>query len=226
MLTQDEKKRLSAKEALKFLPKDGYIGIGTGSTVNYFIEELAPYASRFKGVITTSKESARRLKDSGFTVIALEEVSYLPIYFDGADEVNSMLQMLKGAGGALLAEKIVASISDQFVCMVDDSKVVTRLGSKVPVAVEVLPYARSLVSRQLVAMGGQPKLRVGLITESGHEIVDVSGLELFKPLELERSINQISGVVENGIFASHPATVLIVAHDDKVQVKRLGGTIN
>ncbi len=226
MRTQDEKKKLAAKEALKFLPKDGYIGIGTGSTVNYFIEELAPYASQFKGAITTSKESARRLKDSGFTVVDLEEVSYLPIYFDGADEVNSMLQMLKGAGGALLAEKIVASISDQFVCMVDDSKVATRLGSKAPVAVEVLPYARSLVSRQLVAMGGQPELRVGLITESGHEIVDVSGLELFKPLELERSINQISGVVENGIFARYPATVLIVAHDDEVQVKRLGGNIN
>ncbi|MFH4356292.1 MAG: ribose-5-phosphate isomerase RpiA [Neisseriaceae bacterium] len=219
--SQAEKKRRVAQAALKWLPNGGYLGIGTGSTVNCFIEELASHKDRFEGVVATSEQSKQLLLKYGLRVVELNEVQDLPVYFDGADEVNSLLQMIKGAGGALLAEKIVASVSRQFICMVDDSKYVPRLGN-VPVPVEVLPYARSMVSRKMVSLGGRPELRIGYVTESGNQIIDVYGLELSEPLAMENQINEIPGVVENGIFAKYPAHLLLIADDEKVELKRIG----
>ncbi|MCV2504016.1 MAG: ribose-5-phosphate isomerase RpiA, partial [Neisseriaceae bacterium] len=196
--------------------------IGTGYRVNFFSEELVPNKDDIKGVVSTSKQTEALLLKYGFEVLNLNEVASLPVYFDGADEVNSLLQMVKGGGGALLAEKVVASVAKNFVCMVDDSKYVSKLGT-FPVPVEVLSYARSMVSRKMVALGGRPELRMGYTTEQGNKIIDVHGLNLSTPLELENEINQITGVVENGIFAKHPANVLVIAKDEGVEVKQLGG---
>ncbi|QRN41221.1 MAG: ribose-5-phosphate isomerase RpiA [Neisseriaceae bacterium] len=222
MLTQDDKKRMAAKEALRFLPKDGYIGIGTGSTVNFFIEELAAFKEDIRGVVSTSEQTKTLLLKHGFNILDLNEVTALSVYFDGADEVNSLLQMVKGGGGALLAEKVVASVANNFVCMVDDSKYVPKLGA-FAVPVEVLSYARSMVSRKMVALGGRPELRMNYTTEQGNQIIDVHSLNLSTPMELENEINQIPGVVENGIFAKHPANVLVIGRDGGTEVKQLGG---
>lgn len=222
MADQAKKKQLAAIEALKYLPKDQYIGIGTGSTVNFFIEALSDFKDQIKGAVTTSQQSTSLLKQHGIEVFDLNEVNRLPVYFDGADEVNSLLQMIKGGGGALLAEKIVASASDNFVCIVDDSKLVNKLGD-FPVPIEVLPYARSVVSTEIVRLGGTPNLRIGYETERGNQIIDVSGLDISQPVSLEKEINHIPGVVENGIFARHPANILVIGNESAATVKTLGG---
>ena len=222
MSAQDRLKRTAAKKALEFVPENAYIGIGTGSTVNFFIEELANSGIRIKGAVSTSKATSELLKQHGIPEVPLTEADELPVYIDGADEVNHSLQMIKGGGGALLREKIVASASDKFVCIADESKYVSRLG-KFPLPVEVIPAARSLVARQLLKLGGEPQLRVGFITDSGNEILDVADMDLSRPLTLEDELNKITGVVENGLFARDTADVLILARAGGVEVIKVGG---
>ena len=195
MASQDDLKRIAAEKAVEFVPENEYIGIGTGSTVNLFIEALANSGKKIKGAVSTSKGTSELLAHYEIPEVQMNEVSHLAVYIDGADEVNHSLQMIKGGGGAHLNEKIVASIADKFVCIADESKYVSRLG-KFPLPVEVIPMARSMVSRKLVALGGQPELRMGFITFNGHQIVDVHGLNITLPVTLEDEINKIPGVVE------------------------------
>lgn len=222
MSTQDQLKRTAAEKALEFVPANAYIGIGTGSTVNHFIAALAHSGIPIKGAVSTSKATSELLKQHGIPEVALNEVDELPVYIDGADEVNHSLQMIKGGGGALLAEKIVASAADKFICIVDESKYVARLG-KFPLPVEIIPAARSLVSRKLLKFGGNPQLRIGFTTDSNHKILDVHNLPINEPLKLEDEINRIPGVVENGLFARNPAHVLIIGRPDGAEVIQIGG---
>lgn len=208
-MNQQELKRIAAKKAVEFVPENEYIGIGTGSTVNLFIEELAASGKRIKGAVSTSSGTSALLAKFEIPEVRLSEVLKLSVYIDGADEINHSLQMIKGGGGALLGEKIVASASEKFVCIADESKYVAKLG-RFPLPVEVIPSARSLVARQLLKLGGEPELRVGFTTDNGHEILDIHNLDINQPLTLEDEINKITGVVENGIFARNGADVLIL----------------
>lgn len=217
MATQDELKRIAAVKALEFVPEDEYIGIGTGSTVNFFIEALGKSGKVIKGAVSTSKGTSELLASYNIPEVNMNEVSRLAVYIDGADEINHSLQMIKGGGGAHLSEKIVASNSDQFICIADESKYVARLGH-VPVPLEVIPMARSMVSRKLVAMGASPELRIGFTTFNGHEIIDVHNLDLNQPVLMEDKINQIPGVVENGLFAHNAADILILGTATGAQV--------
>lgn len=220
MATQDELKRMAAEKALEFVPENEYIGIGTGSTVNFFIKALAQSGKKIKGAVSSSDATSKLLAEYGIPEVTLGDVVRLAVYVDGADEINHTLQMIKGGGGALLREKIVASASEKFVCIADESKYVARLG-KFPLPVEVIPSARSLVARGLVKLGGQPELRIGFTTDSGHLILDTAGLDLSRPLSMEDEINQITGVVDNGLFAHEAADVLVLAKADGVQVLTL-----
>lgn len=215
MSKQDELKRLAAEKAVELVPENEYIGIGTGSTVNFFIEALGRSGKKIKGAVSTSEKSSALMAQYGIPEISLNDVSRLAVYVDGADEVNHTLQMIKGGGGAHLCEKIVAAASDKFICIADESKYVSRLG-KFPLPVEVIPMARSMVSRELVRLGGQPELRIGFKTLNGNEIVDVSGLDLSQPLNMEDELNRLVGVVENGVFARYAADLLILAKQDGV----------
>ena len=217
MASQDDLKRIAAEKAVEFVPENEYIGIGTGSTVNLFIEALAKSGKKIKGAVSTSKGTSELLARYEIPEVQMNEVSHLAVYIDGADEVNHSLQMIKGGGGAHLNEKIVASIADKFVCIADESKYVSRLG-KFPLPVEVIPMARSMVSRKLVALGGQPELRMGFITFNGHQIVDVHGLNITLPVTLEDEINKIPGVVENGLFGHNAADVLILGTPEGAKV--------
>ncbi len=217
MATQDELKRIAAEKAVEFVPENEYIGIGTGSTINFFIEALGKSGKKIKGAVSTSKKSSELLAKYEIPEVSLNEVMGLAVYVDGADEVNHALQMIKGGGGAHLNEKIVASASDKFVCIADESKYVSRLG-KFPLPVEVLENARSLVSRKLLAMGGQPELRVGYTTFYGNQIVDVHGLNIDQALKMEDEINKITGVLENGIFARDAADVLVLGTAEGAKV--------
>lgn len=217
MASQDDLKRIAAEKAVEFVPENEYIGIGTGSTVNLFIEALANSGKKIKGAVSTSKGTSELLAHYEIPEVQMNEVSHLAVYIDGADEVNHSLQMIKGGGGAHLNEKIVASIADKFVCIADESKYVSRLG-KFPLPVEVIPMARSMVSRKLVALGGQPELRMGFITFNGHQIVDVHGLNITLPVTLEDEINKIPGVVENGLFGHNAADVLILGTPEGAKV--------
>lgn len=220
MATQDDLKRMAAEKAVDFVPEGEYIGIGTGSTVNYFIKALAVSGKKIKGAVSTSAKTRELMAEYGIPEVELGDVSRLAVYVDGADEINHTLQMIKGGGAAHLPEKIVASASDLFICIADESKYVTRLG-KFPLPVEVVPMARSLVSRQLVALGGEPELRLGCQTEHGNLIVDVHGLDLSKPLTMEETINNIPGVVENGIFARNAADMLILGRPTGAEVIKI-----
>ena len=222
MSAQDQLKRTAAKKALEFVPENAYIGIGTGSTVNFFIEELTNSGIRIKGAVSTSKATSELLKQHSIPEVSLTEATELPVYIDGADEVNRSLQMIKGGGGALLAEKIVASAAEKFVCIVDESKYVSRLG-KFPLPIEIIPAARSLVSRQLLKYGGSPQLRLNFTTDSGHKIIDVHNMPINEPLKLEDELNRIPGIVENGLFARHPAHVLIIGRAEGAEVIKIGG---
>ncbi|MDO5640243.1 MAG: ribose-5-phosphate isomerase RpiA [Neisseria sp.] len=217
MATQEELKRMAAEKTVEFVPEGEYIGIGTGSTVNLFIEALGKSGKRVKGAVSTSKGTSEQLAKYDIPEVQLNEVQHLAAYFDGADEVNHSLQMIKGGGGAHLNEKIVASMSDTFVCIADESKYVARLG-KFPLPVEVIPMARSMVSRKLVALGGEPELRIGFTTFNGHQIVDVKNLNLSQPVSMEDKINQIAGVVENGLFARNAADLLVLGTEEGVKV--------
>ena len=208
-MTQDEAKREAARAALKYVIPGEILGVGTGSTVNHFIDLLAPMRSDIKAAVSSSEASTARLKALGIEVIDLNDAGTLSLYVDGADETNRHLQLIKGGGGALTREKIIAAASRKFVCIADESKLVMALG-KFPLPVEVLPMARSYVARELVRLGGAPELRKGFTTDNGNPILDVHGLVIEKPLELESKINQIAGVVTVGLFAHRPADLLIL----------------
>ena len=208
-MDQNELKRLAAEAAIAYVGNDDIVGVGTGSTVNCFIDALARIKARISGAVASSVASADRLKALGVPVIELNNTDGCAVYVDGADEVTEHLAMIKGGGGALTREKIVAQASRKFVCIADESKLVPVLG-KFPLPVEVIPMARSFVARELVKLGGRPALRQGFTTDNGNLILDVHGLTILKPAELETRLNQIPGVVTNGIFALRPADVLLL----------------
>lgn len=215
MSAEDSKKR-AALVALKWLDDARIIGIGTGSTVNHFIDALKSIKGRLDGVVSSSEASAQRLQAIGIPVLDLNAAGELSVYVDGADEANRHLQLIKGGGGALTREKIVAAVSKQFICIVDDSKLVDVLGH-FPLPVEVIPMARSYVARKLVKLGGRPDWRQGFVTDNGNHILDVHGLTILDPPALEAEINQITGVVSVGLFARRPADVLLVGYGDRVE---------
>lgn len=220
MLTQDELKRqvaaAAAEYALSCLQPDSVLGVGTGSTVDCFIDAIAPHRERFRAAVSSSERSTERMKQLGIQVLDLNEVADLPIYVDGADEIDAGMNMLKGGGGALTREKIVASVAHRFVCIVDESKLVNTLGA-FPLPVEVIPMAREAVARQLRALGGQPVLRAGFITDNGCEILDVAGLRIAEPAALETRINDIPGVVSCGLFAISGADLALVSSQEGVR---------
>jgi ribose 5-phosphate isomerase A len=215
-LTPDEKKQQVAKAALKYVVEDSIIGIGTGSTANYFIDALAAIKHKIEGTVASSNASADRLKSHGIPVFDLNGVDEISVYLDGADESNQYRHLIKGGGGALTREKIVAAASRKFVCIADDSKLVNVLG-KFPLPVEVIPMARSYVARELVKMGGKPIWRENFTTDNGNVILDVHNLEITEPVALETQLNAITGVVTNGLFASRPADVLLLGSDEGVK---------
>ncbi|HEY6240701.1 MAG TPA: ribose-5-phosphate isomerase RpiA [Burkholderiales bacterium] len=208
-MTQDDLKRSVAREAIKHVVEDAVIGVGTGSTANFFIDELAKMKNHIVGAVASSERSAERLKGHGIRLFDLNSVNELPVYIDGADEITEHLAMIKGGGGALTREKIVAAVTKKFVCIVDESKLVPVLG-KFPLPVEVIPMARAYVARQMVKLGGQPKLREGFTTDNGNIVLDVWGLSILNPVELETAVNNITGVVTNGLFARRGADVLLL----------------
>ena len=211
-MSQDRRKQLAAEAALQYIQDDMIIGVGTGSTVNYFIDGLVAQKLRIKGAVSSSEASTARLKKHGIEVLDLNSTGDLSVYIDGADETDEHLRLIKGGGGALTREKIVAAASDRFICVVDDTKLVKVLG-KFPLPVEVIPMARSYVARQLVKLGGQPVLRTGFTTDNGNVILDVHHLTILDPVTLEKEINQIAGVVCVGLFANRPADLLIIGSD-------------
>ncbi len=215
-MTQDELKQAVAHAALRQVPQGEIIGVGTGSTVNFFIDALATMKHHVRGAVSSSERSTERLKAHGITVFDLNAVERLPVYVDGADEIDPSGAMIKGGGGALTREKIIAEVADRFVCIVDASKLVPVLGA-FPLPVEVVPMARELVSRRLRALGGQPRLREGYMTDNGNIILDVHGLAIAGPRELESSINQIPGVVTVGLFAHRGADLALVGTATGVQ---------
>lgn len=210
-MSADRRKQIAAEAALEYIHDGMTIGVGTGSTVNFFIDGLAARKLRIKAV-SSSEASTSRLKKHGFDVLDLNSTGNLDIYVDGADETDDHLRLIKGGGGALTREKIVAAASLRFVCIVDETKLVKVLG-KFPLPVEVIPMARSYVARQLVKLGGQPILRVGFTTDNGNPILDVHNLNITDPVALETEINQIVGVVSVGLFARRPADILIIGGD-------------
>lgn len=215
-MNPDDKKRAAALAALDHLDDARVIGVGTGSTVNHFIDALASIRSRIDGAVSSSEASSERLKHLRIPVLDLNSTGDLDVYVDGADEATRHLQLIKGGGGALTREKIVAAASRRFVCIADDSKLVDVLG-EFPLPVEVIPMARSLVARKLTAIGGRPALREGFTTDNGNVILDVHNLRILDPAKLESEINDIPGVVTCGIFAKRPADVLLLAGDAGVK---------
>ena len=214
-MPQDCKKRNAAKAAIDYIKNSAVIGVGTGSTVNFFIEELAKNKSLIDGVVSSSVATEKLLKEHNIPVVALNSVIELQIYIDGADEATKNKHLIKGGGGALTREKIIAAASKQFICIIDDTKLVPLLGS-FPLPVEVVPMAQSYVAREITKLGGQPELRQDFITDNGNVILDINNFKIENPLELENKLNQITGVVTNGLFAKRPADVLIVASDNEV----------
>lgn len=220
-MNQDEMKKAVAEAAINYsIPKlhsDSILGIGTGSTANYFIDMLAEHRSKFAATVASSEASAERLQSHGIKVLDLNDVDRIQIYVDGADETNPNLQLIKGGGAALTREKIVASASDEFVCIVDESKWVDTLGS-FPLPVEVIPMAANKVVAALKNLRGAPKVRENVVTDNGNLIVDVAGLKIDHPTKLETEINQIVGVVTNGLFANRPADVLMMSTPTEVKI--------
>lgn len=215
-MNQGDSKRLAAEQALQYVEEDTIIGVGTGSTVNIFIDALADMRMKLRGAVSSSEASTQRLRKLGIDVVDLNSAGRLAIYVDGADESNRFLQLIKGGGGALTREKIVASAADRFVCIADEGKLVDVLG-EFPLPVEVIPMARSTVARELVRIGGRPELRQNFTTDNGNVILDVYGLSITEPLKLEQEINNIPGVVTNGIFALRPADLLLLGGNSGVR---------
>jgi len=218
-MTQDELKLAVAREAIKYVEEDSIVGVGTGSTANFFIDELAKMKGRIDGAVASSEATATRLKERGIRVVELNSVGELAVYVDGADEITEHLAMIKGGGGALTREKIVAAVARKFVCIADGSKLVPTLG-EFPLPVEVIPMARSWVGRQMVKLGGIPRLREGFTTDNGNLIIDVSGLKILNPPELEQAINNIPGVVTVGLFAQRGADILLLGTPNGVKSYR------
>lgn len=216
MAGQDDKKLAAATAALAYVMDDDIVGVGTGSTANYFIDALASRKARINGAVASSAASAARLRGHGIPVFDLNGVGDLPIYVDGADEATRHRHLIKGGGGALTREKIVAQASLKFVCIMDDSKLVGRLGG-FPLPIEVIPMARSFVARALVKLGGAPEWRSGFTTDNGNYILDVHNLLIENPVALEEALNNIPGVVTNGLFARRPADVLLIGTDTGVE---------
>ena len=214
-MTQDDKKRAAARAALAYVKSDDIVGVGTGSTVNYFIEALAEKKHLIEGAVSSSDASTEQLKALGIEVFDLNSVDQFDVYIDGADEITEHKHMIKGGGAALTREKIVAAVAKTFVCIIDDTKQVGILGD-FPLPVEVIPMARSYVARELVKLGGDPVYREGVITDNGNVILDVYNLTILDPRKLETQINEIVGVVTNGLFAHRGADVLLVGTDDGV----------
>lgn len=215
-MTQDEMKLAVAKAAIAYVPDDCVVGVGTGSTANFFIAELGKIKHRIDAAVASSEATAKRLKDLGIRVLDLNAVDELPVYVDGADEVTRHLAMVKGGGGALTREKIVAAVAKKFVCIADHSKRVDILG-KFPLPVEVIPMARSHVGRELRKLGGHPEWRQNFVTDNGNLILDVHGLSIVNPVEFEGTLNQITGVVTNGLFARRGADVLLLGGERGVE---------
>ena len=215
-MDQEALKKLCAEAALAFVEDDMTVGVGTGSTVNHFIAALASRKARIAGTVSSSEASARRLRDAGIAVMDLNAAGGCDVYVDGADEVTEHLAMIKGGGGALTREKIVAQASRKFVCIADASKLVAVLG-KFPLPVEVIPMARSLVAREIVRLGGRPVLREGALTDNGNVILDVHGLWITDPAGLESELNPLPGVVSNGLCARRPADVLLLGTPEGVR---------
>ena len=219
-MSAEQKKRSAAAAALAYVPENEVIGIGTGSTVNCFIDALALRRTPIKGAVSSSESSSARLEHHGIEVLDLNAVGELDVYVDGADEADPQLHLIKGGGAALTREKIIAATARRFVCIVDDSKLVPVLG-RFPLPVEVIPMARSYVARELVRLGGHPVYRQGVVTDNGNHVIDVHGLAISDPVGLEQTINQLVGVVTVGLFARRPADILLVARDSGVEtIKR------
>lgn len=215
-MTQDEMKKAVAMAALDYIESGSIVGVGTGSTANFFIDGLAGLKGKIDGTVASSVASADRLKGHGIRVLDLNDAGQLSIYVDGADESTRHLHLIKGGGGALTREKIVAAASDKFICIADESKLVDVLG-KFPLPVEVIPMARSYVAREIVKLGGQPVLREGFTTDNGNIILDVHNLQIMEPVKLEETLNHLTGVVTNGLFARRPADVLLLGGKNGVQ---------
>ena len=219
-MNQDDMKRSAAAAALDYVAsiveRDTIVGIGTGSTTNHFIDALAGMKDRIVGAVASSEDTRQRLEGHGIKVFDLNDVDDLPVYIDGADEISGEMHMIKGGGGALTREKIVAAVAQKFVCIVDSSKLVPVLG-RFPLPVEVIPMARAHVARELARMGGSPRLREGFVTDNGNVILDVHGLELVDPVAFEHGLNQIVGVVTNGLFAARPADVCLIGTPEGVR---------
>jgi ribose 5-phosphate isomerase A len=218
-MDQQQKKQRVAAAAMEFLEDGMILGVGTGSTVNALLDQLAGWATRLRGAVSSSEVSTRRLVELGVPVLDLNEVDHLGLYIDGADEANAQLELIKGGGGALTREKIIAGAAKRFVCIVDESKVVARLGA-FPLPVEVIPMARRQVARRIELFGGRPVLRAGFTTDNGNQILDVHGLSIEEPANLETELNQLAGVVTVGLFARRPADLMLVGSDSGV--RRMG----
>lgn len=215
-MSQEDKKKLVAQAALEYVQTGTVIGVGTGSTANYFIDALAQIKHRIDGAVASSEATAQRLKSHGIPVLDLNGVDSVSIYVDGADEANRHRQLIKGGGGALTREKIVAAVAKAFVCIVDESKIVDILG-RFPLPIEVVPMARSYVARELRALGGNPYWREGFVTDNGNVVLDIHNLDILEPIKMESEINQIAGVVTNGLFARRPADLLLIGTDEGVK---------
>jgi ribose 5-phosphate isomerase A len=215
-MTQDEKKKAAAQAALKYVKKDTIVGVGTGSTVNYFIDALEDIKRDIQGAVSSSEASTERLKAMGIEVFDLNSVDKFDIYVDGADEITKHKHMIKGGGAALTREKIVAAVAETFICIIDDTKQVPMLG-QFPLPVEVIPMARSYVAREIVKLGGDPAYRQGVVTDNGNVILDVHNLKILNPVELERQLNAIVGVVTNGLFADRGADIVLIGNNAGVE---------
>lgn len=217
-MNQLEMKKIAAQAALQFVKPDMIVGVGSGSTVNCFIEALGTIKDQIKGAVAASKASEALLREQGIEVFSANDVSGLDIYVDGADEINPHKMMIKGGGAALTREKIVASLAKNFICIVDSSKQVEVLGSTFPLPVEVIPMARSQVARKLVSLGGSPEWRENVITDNGNVILDVHNFPILNPIEMEKTLNNIAGVVTNGIFALNSANIVIVGTPEGAKI--------
>ena len=215
-MSANQQKLNAARAAMEHIEYDWVVGVGTGSTANHFIDVLAESKERIDGAVASSEASAQRLGEHGIRVLGLDQTGDLPVYVDGADETTKHLHLIKGGGAALTREKIVAAASEKFICIADSSKLVPVLG-KFPLPIEVIPMARSYVARQLYKFGGRPVYREGCVTDNGNEILDVHDLDISNPVEMETRLNQIVGIVTNGLFANRPANVLILGEDQGVR---------
>jgi len=217
---QDDLKKQAAEAAIPYVKSCRILGVGTGSTVNHFIDLLAPIKHRFEGAVSSSEASTAKLQALGIPIIDLNAVGSLDVYIDGADEINSNLELIKGGGGALTREKIIAAASRQFVCIADQSKLVSRLGA-FPLPIEVIPMARSYVAREIIALGGHPVWRENFITDNGNIILDIQRLDILEPMKLENTLNNITGVVTVGLFANRSADTVILASEQGIETLSL-----